>query len=277
MKNIKKKIKNIISFILHGERPYVSVNISYLQPNSRLSGKKVIITGGGRGIGLSMASKFKSEGADVLIAGRNLKVLEESAKTIGCQYLYLDVQDTSTFDDFLEKAEAKLGGINCLVNNAGISLHEGSFFDVSAEGFDSQYSTNLRGSFFLTQKFVERTKKSNEYKNILFVSSETAMTVDERPYGLLKASINSLVQGLASRFIGIGIRVNAIAPGITMTDMIGIANEEGNLYAPINPNKRLFLPEEVAEVASFLISDVSNTINGQIIYTNEGRTLNTRW
>ena len=104
------------------KKPLVA-NISYLYPNSQLKARKVIITGGGRGLGCAMAKKFVAEGADVLIAGRNENMLKRSAESIGCKYLVLDVQNTSSFDSFIEKASAMLEGLNCLVNNAGISLH----------------------------------------------------------------------------------------------------------------------------------------------------------
>ncbi|WP_418822379.1 SDR family NAD(P)-dependent oxidoreductase [Parabacteroides johnsonii] len=259
------------------KKPLVA-NISYLYPNSQLKARKVIITGGGRGLGCAMAKKFVAEGADVLIAGRNENMLKRSAESIGCKYLVLDVQNTSSFDSFIEKASAMLEGLNCLVNNAGISLHEPTFMDVTTESFDSQYNTNLKGAFFLTQSFIRYCQKNhdNETKNILFVSSETSMTVDERPYGLTKASINSLIQGLAYRYVKAGYRINAIAPGITVSDMAGgVGSEDISLMS--NPTGRYYLPEEVAEIACFLLSDASNCLNGQILVCNEGRTINARW
>ena len=102
------------------------------------------------------------------------------------------------------------------------------------------------------------------------------MTVDERPYGLTKAAINSLVQGLAYRYIKEGIRINAVAPGVTSSDMTGYKSE-GNLYLQNHSTNRVFLPEEIAEIACFLLSDVSNLLNGQILYANEGNTINARW
>ena len=128
---IKARLKKLVSFVLHGEPNPIYANISYLSPNETLRGKKVIITGGGRGLGFSIAKKFVSEGADVLISGRNTKVLEESAKLLGCKYLQLDVSKPSEFDSFMKNAYNLLDGMNVLVNNAGISLHENSFFDVN--------------------------------------------------------------------------------------------------------------------------------------------------
>ena len=129
------RIKKIISFLLHGEPNPTYAKVTYLQPNQQLAGKKVIITGGGRGLGFAMAKKFIAEGAEVLIAGRSADTLSRSAAEIGCKYLQLDVQDVSTFQAFIDEADRLLGGANCLVNNAGISLHENGFLDVSPEQF----------------------------------------------------------------------------------------------------------------------------------------------
>lgn len=273
--NLKFKIKHFVSFLLHGETKPIYAQIRYLSPNRLLVGKKIVITGGGRGLGYAMAKKFIAEGAEVLIAGRNEKTLQKSAAEIKCPYLTLDVQDTNSFKDFIEKADKILGGINCLVNNAGISLHEAGFLDVSTEQFDAQVNTNLKGVFFLTQEFVKYSKVKKIMKNILFTSSETSITVDERPYGLTKAALNSLVQGLAYRYVNDGFRINAIAPGVTISDMVG-GNVNGDLRYG-NITHRFYLPEEVAEVACFLLSDVSNCLNGQILVCNEGKTINARW
>lgn len=276
--SIIRKFIHIFSILLHGEPKPIYAKVSYLQPTQLLAGKKIIITGGGRGLGFAMAKKFKSEGADVLIAGRNEETLKSSAEEIGCKYLTLDVQNVDSFKTFMEDAFRMLGGVNCLVNNAGISLHENGFLDVIPEKFDSQFDTNLKGPFFLTQCFINKCKEivSEETRNILFVSSETSMTVDERPYGLTKAAMNSFVQGLAYRYVNDGYRINAIAPGVTVSDMVG-AKADGDLTCGYNVTKRYYLPEEVAVVACFLLSDASNCLNGQILVCNEGKTINARW
>lgn len=274
--NIKSKLKHIVSFLLHGEPQPLYANISYLSPNKTLQGKKVIITGGGRGLGFAMAKKFKAEGAEVLIAGRNLKVLEVSAKEIGCAYLQLDVSNPAEFDEFLENAVLKLNGVNVLVNNAGISLHENTFFDVTPESFDKQIDTNFKGAFFLTQIFIRSIRKTGSTASVLFVSSETGETVDFRPYGFTKAAINSMVKGLAYLFANEGIRVNAVAPGITASDMTGL-NKEGDIYYNGNIIERVYMPEEVAETAAFLISDAAGCLSGQIIACNNAKTVNPRW
>ena len=272
------RIKQIVSFLLHGEPKPIYVKISYFQPNELLKDKKIIITGGGRGLGFAMAKKFISEGADILISGRNEDTLKKSANEIGCKYLVLDVQNIKSFKMFIDQANDMLGRVNCLVNNAGISLHENSFLEITPEQFDNQFDTNLKGGFFLTQAFIECCKKRNieEMKNILFISSETSITSDDRPYGLTKAALNSLVQGLAYRYVNDGFRINAVAPGVTVSDMTG-GTIDGDLTCNYNVTRRLYLPEEVAEIACFLLCDNSNCLNGQILICNEGKTINARW
>lgn len=271
--DIKQIIKKII---LKSRRPVkVTANISYLNPNGRLKGKRIIVTGGSRGIGKAIARRLIDEGAKVIISGRNEESLKKCCEEVGCKYLTLDMLDISSFDSFIENAEYELGGLDCLVNNAGVSLHEKSFFCVTEETFDVQVNTNFKGPLFLTQAFLNKLRSKNSSGNVLFISSETGITMDIRPYGYTKAAINSMVQGLAYILAKDNIRVNAIAPGITATEMTGFSAEE-NLYCQSNMNDRVYLPEEIAETACFLLSDVSGCISGQIIACNNGRSINSR-
>ena len=188
-------------YIIHGQAVNKVIAVIHVkQPSDLLKGKHIVVTGGGRGIGFALAKKFVEEGASVLISGRNEDTLKRSSSEIGCKWLRLDVQDVDNFNGFIKEAESSLGGLDCLVNNAGISLHEHSFLDVTPEGFDSQISTNLRGSFFLSQQFIKSVIDRGVTGNVLFISSETGETVDLRPYGLSKAALNSLVQGLAHAY-----------------------------------------------------------------------------
>lgn len=270
-------IKQIIKTILSYRRPIkrLTATITYSAPNERLKGKHILITGGGRGLGASMAEKFIKEGADVLISGRSEKTLKETADRINCKYITLDVSKPETFKDFICKADEMLGGINCLVNNAGISLHEPSFFDVTPETFNIQVDTNLKGCFFLTQEFLKLSLSRKDSKSILFISSEAGETMDFRPYGFTKAAINSMVQGLAYLFKKENIRINAIAPGITVSEMTGL-RVDGNLYSDWYSTNRVYLPEEVAETACFFLSDSAGCISGQILTCNNAATVNAR-
>ena len=275
--SLKQYIKRGVRYILKGTPvQHIQANITYTQAHERLKGRKIIVTGGGKGLGAAMAAKFVAEGATVLISGRNENALKETANKIGCKYLVLDIQDTAKLDNFITEADQLLGGVDSLVNNAGVSLHESTFFDVTPETFDTQIATNLRGGFFLTQSFTKLLLREKRKGNVLFISSETGETVDIRPYGFTKAAINSLVQGLACLFVDKNIRVNAVAPGVTASDMTGFKSD-GDLFYQGNATKRIYLPEEVAETACFLLSDISGCISGQIIVCNNGKTINPRW
>lgn len=275
--SIKSYLARAFKYIVRGTPiKNIKADIHYLQPNAQLQGKKIIVTGGGRGLGVAMATKFIAEGAEVLIAGRNEKQLKETSEKIGCKYLTLDVSNVENFADFMQNADKILNGINCLVNNAGISLHENTFFEVTPKTFDQQIDTNFKGAYFLTQEFIKLLKKNNRKGNILFTSSETGDTMDFRPYGFTKAAVNSMVQGLAYLFAKDGIRINAVAPGVTASEMTGFSTES-NLHYEGNTTERIYLPEEVAETACFLLSEASGCISGQIIVCNNAKTINARW
>ena len=277
---MKKALKRLFKWLLEGVPSYeITASISQISPSERLKGKKIIVTGGGRGLGFYMAQKFVEEGACVLISGRDLETLKvASSKMNGSPYLRFDMRNIEQIPFFLQEANRLLGGnIDCLVNNAGISLHESSFDAVSPEGFDNQFATNLRGPYFLSQAIIKYWEQ-NQIKNanILFITSERGFYCDVIPYGLTKAAINSLTVGLARKYVIKGIRVNAIAPGVTASDMTGF-DKEGNLYRENSCGKRVFLPEEVAEAATFLLSDASICISGEILPCNQGNHYRCDW
>lgn len=278
----KSLIRRVAKFVLESSPDkYVNVEIAQINHGEILKDKKIVITGGGSGIGLAMAKKFISEGAKVLIAGRKEETLQAAAVELGdnCQYLVFDVTEYEKSKDFLKNSEKKLGGLNCLICNAGISLHEGTIKNVTLEGWDKTFNTNLKGSYFLAQAYMELlSSKGIKKGNLLFISSETSAQCYDIPYGLTKAAINSLTGALSRRRYQMGLRVNAIAPGVTISDMTkGYAEvSDGNMYRNC-ASGRIFYPEEVAEVACFLVSDASVCVSGQVIYCNAGNHLKTFW
>ena len=186
------------------------------------------------------------------------------------------MQDISSFDTFFKQAENLIGKINCLVNNAGISLHERNITEVTELTFDNQFNTNLKGPYFLSKEFICYYLDNNiSNGKILFTTSERGEFVDDIPYGLTKAAINSLVKGLASRLIKYDIRVDAIGPGITVSHLTGLSKD--NLYNSTQMNQRNYLPMEMAESACFFLSDISNCMTGQILVCNEGKSINSYW
>lgn len=280
----KRIIRKIAKFILASQpNAFVQVNVGQIQAGNILQGKKIVITGGGSGLGYAMAKKFISEGAEVVISGRNadkLKVAAEKIESSNCKTVVADVCDVAHSMDFLENAKELLNGrIDCLVSNAGVSLHENIYTNVTVEGFDKQFDTKFRAGYFLGKAFLEmKTKEKQPNAELLYITSETGDQVYDIPYGMINAALNSMVGAFSRRVYQQGIRVNAIAPGVTLTEMTRdyAESSDGNLYRNC-ASGRTFLPEEVAEVACFLLSDASKCISGEVIHCNAGNHLKAFW
>lgn len=281
---LKRIIRKVAKFIVFEQpKEKVFVNVAQIQYGGILKDKHIVITGGGSGLGLAMAKKFASEGANVLIVGRNEEKLKKAIgeiKSGGASYLTFDVSNADKVEEFFEQCQQKLNApIDCFVSNAGVSLHENVFTNVSLEGFDKQFNTNMRGNYFLCKAFLEMKLKENaDNANLLVISSETGSQAYDIPYGMTKAAVNSMVKAFSRRVYQKGIRVNAIAPGVTLSDMTKEYAEasDGNLYRDC-ASGRIFKPEEVAEVACFLLSDACRCISGEIIHTNAGNHIKTFW
>lgn len=271
IKLICRKIANTL-LRLTQDKVVTTAKISYIEANNKLKGKKVLITGGSKGIGYSIAKKFVEEGAKVVITGRNENDLNLASSQIGCKFIAVDATDFSNIENTIHKAIEMLGGLNVLVNNAGISLHEGNIRNVEETQFDQQIAVNLKAAYFYSQQFI-RSVETNQFEDssILFISSERGTYVDDLPYGLTKAAINSLTQGLGKLMIKNGIRVNAVAPGITATNMTGYSSD--NLTTEY-ASGRVYLPEEIAEVACFVASDAAKCLSGQILTCDNGNSVN---
>lgn len=267
-------LKRGAHYVLFGIPEYkTTVNIQVTEAQNLLKGRNIIITGGGRGIGYYIAKKSIDEGANVLITGRNEDTLKEAINTLGkhSKYLVADVSNIKEIDSFLEKAKECFDGnkIDSLVSNAGISLHEGDFRNVTEEDWDAQMNTNLKGNYFLVKKFVEYLEQQDDKKgNIVVITSNRAKRPDDIPYGLTKVATSSFIQRIARKVTAEGIRINGVGPGVTESDMTRVSRE--HIYSEYQAGKRYFVPEEVAEVVNFLLSDISSCISGEIITCDQG-------
>lgn len=242
-----------------------------------LAGKTVLITGGGSGIGLEMAKKFISEGAKVIITGRTENRLRNAVTLIDSDqisYLIWDVSDiVETERNVVKLFTDNDGVIDVLVNNAGISRRE-KFGFLTAENWDAVYNINLRGLVFLTQSVVNRWLQMNRAGVILNIASFAALELNEDAYGTSKSALIGLTRGLAKKYARNDIRVNAIAPGVIVgTDLNAVQRSvapDGDLRCDWLGSGRYGTPAEVAELATFLISDASSYISGQTIVCDGG-------
>lgn len=252
-----------------------TVNIAHINHGEVLKGKKVLVTGGGSGIGLAIAKKALSEGATVLITGRNKGRLSEAKQTINSKRLNIiewDVSDVKILSSKMDEAEALMGGtIDILVNNAGI-LPEQNFHTITEADWDKIYSTNSKGTYFMSKEVFKRLVGERKGGKILNISSTSAYYGAILPYGLTKWDVKGMTEGLGKLFWPNGIIVNGIAPGRTATQMLNKSSTD-NLYDSKTSAKRYGLPEEVAELAVFLMSDAANFIVGQTIVCDGGYTL----
>lgn len=271
-----KTIWRVFRYLFRGVPiEHITVNVKVHNSGDRLEGKVVLVTGGAKGIGFAIAKKCIAEGAAVLICGRNETDLIKAQEELGerCKYLSCDVARVERLPDFFDKAFDLMGGrIDCLVNNAGVSFHETDFRNVTIDGFGQQFDINFKGAYFAAKYFIQKLeqKDNRQPANILFITSERGSFCTDIPYGLSKASIDSLVGALAVKLYKSElIRVNGLAPGVTVSGMTGRRADSDMSYSG-SPAGRVFMPEEMAEVACFLLSDYSSCISGEIIHCNAG-------
>ena len=257
----------------------LTVNIGQLEHGSVLKDHVVFITGGAGGIGSAIARKCIAPGAKVILAAVDAQKLALVEKELGenCRSICCDLTDISGFDKALEEATTYFGLIDCLINNAGVSLHEGDFMNVTEKTWDIQLAINLKAPYFLTQAWLRYYRK-NEMKSgrIVMMASDTSGMGSSIPYGLAKAGVASLTHGLAKKLITEGIRINAMAPGTTLTPMTDDFTH-GEVCRESTQGKRALFPEEIAELCVFLLSDQSvfGCSEANICFDNVQRELET--
>ncbi len=278
LKQMPLMIKSLKKIYRYGG--FNTINIASIEYGQIFNGKRILITGGSSGIGFHIAKKCVSHGASVIITGRNQEKLDLAVREIGNQNLksmQWDISDISVIEEQVNIAEELLNGeIDVLVNNAGILLKGQRFPEIDEEIWDTTYATNSKGLFFLTQYMAKKWIATKTLKNrkILNISSQGGFVGATYPYRMTKWDVAGLTQGLGLSLAPYGIIVNGIAPGIVATNMQKrFVKQKGNSYCPYNPLERIALPEEISELAFFLIGDASNFIVGQTIVCDGGFSL----
>ena len=255
---------------------YIGYQIASIQRSELLKGKNILITGGSSGIGRCLAKRCVEEGANVVITGRNHEKLKQTLRDIGSSSLHSvawDVGNTAILQQKLEEAIGFLNGkLHMLVNNAGVLLWE-NFPNVTEKMWDATYKVNSKGLFFLTQAVCTRwlSEERTELRKILNISSQGAYVGATYPYRMTKWDVAGLTQGLGLKLAEHRVLVNGIAPGVIATEMQPDCVEHNdNLFYSDNPIKRFALPEEIAELAVFMLSDAANFVVGQTIVCDGG-------
>lgn len=240
-----------------------------------LKDKVILITGGGSGLGLAMAERFAELSAKTVICGRKLDKLEQASKIIKLkglepELLTLDVRDEEQVTKLFEQTSKKFGKIDILVNNAA-----GNFYcpaeDLTSNAFNSVIDIVLKGSFFCSRAFGQLAIKNNTKGSILnivttYSSRGSAFVL---PSACAKAGVESMTKSLAFEWADYNIRVNAIAPGPIPTDGAWARLMPDPLlekkYKDSLPLKRFGSKEELANLASFIVSDQMSYLTGEIV------------
>lgn len=244
----------------------------------RLENKVIIITGATAGIGRASAVLFAKEGAKVVAAGRSIAKGEELVNEIraaGGEAIYVptDMQKEEDQDNLLKTTLDTYGRLDVLFNNAGVA-YTVPMEEMEQEKWDWMLDLNLRAPYLMIKKCMPHLIASKG--NILNTSSISGLKATAYGYGYntSKFGLNGLTKVLALDYAPKGVRVNAICPGLTMTDILsGVSPELIEASAQSIPMKRMAQPEEIASAALFMVSDEASYMTGQTIAIDGGITL----
>jgi 3-oxoacyl-[acyl-carrier protein] reductase len=245
--------------------------------------RAVLVTGGRRGIGRGIALAFAAEGYDVIVNDivddEAVAETRRKAAALGAslKFVQADIADLEAHAALVDRAFDAFGGLDVLINNAGISVRQrGDMLDVTPESFDELMAVNLRGPFFLTQAIARRWLEEGiaSRKAIVNISSSNAMIVslNRAEYCLAKTGVAMMTKLFAARLAEAGIGVFEIRPGIIRTDMTAVAKEryDAAIADGISPIKRWGEPPDVGAAAVALASGAFQFSTGDAIHVDGG-------
>ena len=242
---------------------------------------RALVTGGRRGIGKAIALALAGGGFDVAVndvadsSELEATVAEISALGVKSVAVIADISDPASHTAMLDGAEAALGSLTTLINNAGVSvLNRGDLLEVTPESYDRCLDVNTRGTFFLTQAFAKRLKPSASHRSIVTISSANAggVSINRGEYCISKAGVSMMSKLFAARLSNEGVGVYEIQPGFIETDMTAPSKvrydkliEEG-----LTVIRRFGRPDEVGRIALTLAQGLLPYTTGQVIQADAG-------
>lgn len=250
-------------------------------PSFDLTGKTALVTGATSGLGRRFALVLAKAGAKVAITGRRVERLAGLGKEIEAiggtaLPLALDVTDTKSIAECVEACERDLGPVDILVNNAGMNV-EALPHQVTPEGFDTMFDTNVRGAFFMAQAVGTRMMARNAAGRIINIASIGAHTVlpGLTIYCMTKAAIAMMTKSLAREWARANINVNAMCPGFIETELNSewFHSEGGQKQIKTFLRRRLGLESDLDGTLLLLASDHSRFITGSLITIDDGQSL----
>ena len=243
----------------------------------RFENKIVLVTGAGRGIGASIAKRFASEGAEVIVnySGNDevaQKTVDEITATGGQAQKYkCSVNDSESVKVMIDEIIKKFGRIDILVNNAGITK-DGLMLRMTDEDFDRVIDVNLKGTFNCT-KYVSKYMLKQKSGKIINISSVVGLSgnAGQVNYSASKAGIIGITKSAAKELSSRGITVNAVAPGYVDTDMTKVLSDNiRNVILKNIPLQRMGNVEDISNCVAFLASEDASYITGQVISVDGG-------
>ena len=237
-----------------------------------LENKSIIVTGASGGIGNSIVEKLNECGANVLASGTRLEKLEElKSKFNNIKILKFDISQSDKIEEFIDNAANELGGLDCIVNNAGIT-QDNLAIRMSIDEWKKVIDINLT-STFLMSKFAIKKMLKNKKGKIINITSVVGHTgnLGQANYTASKAGLVAMSKSLAIEYAKKNINVNCISPGFIKTAMTDKIDEKfKEVIVSKIPSARLGEPEDIANAVLFLASDNSNYINGETLHVNGG-------
>lgn len=244
----------------------------------KLRNDKILVFGGGSGIGKAIAKRFCNAGAKVLITGRNEEKLKIAAEEINSKNIHYKVFDITNVNEhivlFNEAAEI-LSGLNGFVNAAAMGTNQltGKGYepwDITEEEWDTLTDINFKAAFFLIRNETNYMLENDIRGNILNIASNAACMDIIGSYGASKEAIIKWTRSLGKRYGHNGIIINGIAPGATFTPMIGYYAHDINQKYERHAIERFIRPDEIAELAFYLMSDYGEIICGHTVVADGG-------
>jgi 3-oxoacyl-[acyl-carrier protein] reductase len=242
-----------------------------------LKNKIAVITGGARGIGRAIATEFLNEGAVVIVLDKfypdDFTPYTEELTQRGMKITSrtLDITDTKSTEQLFEEIAKEFGRIDILVNNAGVTRDK-LLIRMTEEDWDAVLSVNLKGAFNTT-RVVSKIMARQRYGKIVNISSIVGIrgNAGQANYAASKAGLIGLSKSIAKELAGRNVCVNCVAPGYVETDMTAqLTQEQKDAFLNEIPMKRGSKPEEIAGVVTFLASDRSDYITGQVLAVDGG-------
>lgn len=242
-----------------------------------LSGKVALVTGGGRGLGLATATVLHRAGASVVLSyfeeggGENRRIAEAAAASLGDRAAARsgDVRDAASVAEMFQAAESRFGPVDIVVNNAGI-LRDKSIRKMEEEDWHAVIETNLTGVFHVCKQAAERLADGGRIVNMASISGAVGF-FGQTNYSSAKAGVVGMTKVLSKELAKRRITVNAVAPGVVLTEMgKSIPDEARAAMLDAIPLRRFGAPEEIANAVLFLCSPLADYVTGQVLHVNGG-------